>query len=220
MYPPAPPPYQPPPYQQQPPSAGITRPNTVSLAAGLIMVVVFCEVVVAGMNVFILPRILSMYDTPGMSAAKTWGKAFYIGYQVIAVGVLVFFVFLAVAILRGRNWARITTFVLAGLGAFCCTCSGLSVLGGGLDVQNQQTGAQDIYPGWYQVTDGIVQAVVVLTLLAVIILLAVKPSGEFFAAVSGKNRNQPVPGYPQSGQQSGPPGYGYPPAGGGYPGGY
>jgi hypothetical protein len=210
MYPPAPP-YQP------PPSGPITRPNTVCLAAGLMMVVVFCEVVVAGLNVFILPRILRIYDDTGLGAAKTWAKAFYVGYQVIAVAVLVFFVFLAIAILRGRNWARITTFVLAGLGALCCTCSGLSVLGGGLNAQSQtlQGGAQDIYPGWYQVTDGIVQAVVVLTLIAVIISLAVKPSGEFFAAVSGKNRNQPVPGYPQSG----PPGYGYPPAGGGYPGG-
>lgn len=217
MYPSSPPPPFPPP--PAPAGRGVTRPNTVSLASGLIMVVVFCEIVVAGMNIFILPRILKSYDDMGIGSMKTVGKATYLGYNIFAVAALVFFVFLAIAVLRGRNWARITTFVMAGIGALCCTCSGLSSLGGGFQMQNQayqNAGATNPYPGWYQVADGVVQAIVVLTLIAVIILLAVKPSGDFFAAVSGRARavqGYPEPGYPRSG----PPGYGgYPPAGG-YP---
>lgn len=226
MYPSVPPPqYQPPP---QPTGGGLTRPNTVSLAAGLIMVVVFGEIVVAGMNVIILPRILRMYDEMGIGSMKTFAKVLYVGYNILAIAVLVFFVFLGIAVLRGRSWARITTFVLASVGALCCTCSGLSSLGGGFQMSSQtfqNAGAENPYPGWYQVADGVVQAIVVLVLIAVIILLAVKPSGEFFAAVKARSQaaqgyaDPNYPNYPQSGPpgypQSGPPGYGgYPPAGG------
>lgn len=207
-----------------PRGGGLTRPNTVSMAAGLMIVVVFCQIIVAGMNAIILPRILRTYDQLGIGTMKTYFKVFYFGYNIVAIAVLVFYVFLAIAVLRGRSWARITTFVLAGLGALCCTCSGLSALGGGLNMSNQQmkdAGVDQLYPTWYQVSDGIVQAIVVLVLIAVIILLAVRPSGDFFAAVKARSQAAqagypgPVPGYPQSG----PPGYGgYPPAGG-YPGG-
>jgi hypothetical protein len=155
----------------------------------------------------------------GIGSAKTLSKVAYFGYNILAIGVLVFFVFLSIAVLRGRGWARITTFVMAGLGALCCTCSGLSSLGGGFQASSQtfqNAGGGNPYPGWYQVADGIVQAIVVLVLIAVIILLAVRPSGEFFAAVKARTQAAQAiqaPGYPRSG----PPGYGgYPPAGG-YP---
>lgn len=221
MYPSSaiPPPYQPP---QPAAGGGVTRPNTVSLAAGLIMVVVFCEIVVAGMNAIILPRMMRMYDQAGIGGMKSFGKVLYLGYNIVAVLVLIFYVFLGIAVLRGRSWARITTIVLSSVGALCCTCSGLSSVGGAFQMSNQsfqQLGAENPYPGWYQVADVVVQAIVVLVLIAIIISLAVKPSGEFFAAVKARSQGYPGPGYPQSGPpgypRSGPPGYGgYPPAGG------
>lgn len=207
-------PYQPPP---QPAAGGVTRPRPVSLAAALLMVVVFGEIVVAGMNVLILPRVLSMYDQEGIGSEKTVAKGAYIASNVLEVLGLILFVVLGIAVLRGRNWARITTIVVASIGALCCTCTEVSTLGGGFAATStlQNAGIQSPYPTWYEVGEGVVQAIVVLVLIAVIILLASKPAGQFFAAVKARSlvgHGYTAPGYPRSG----PPGYGGYPPGPGY----
>ena len=87
----------------------------------------------------------------------------------VAVGITVFFglvfavlyVLLAIQVRKGKNWARIVTWVLAGLG----------VLGGLLSLLGDGTGLEK----------GL-GVIILLVDAAIIVLLAMKPSNEYFAA--------------------------------------
>lgn len=87
----------------------------------------------------------------------------------VAIGITIFFglvfaalyVLLAIQVRKGKNWARIVTWVLAGLG----------VLGGLLALLGDGTGLEK----------GL-GLIVLLVDIAIIVLLAMKPSNEFFAA--------------------------------------
>lgn len=87
----------------------------------------------------------------------------------VAVGVTVFFglvfavlyVLLAIQVRKGKNWARIVTWVLAGLG----------VLGGLLGLLGNSTGLEK----------GL-GVIILLVDAAIIVLLAMKPANEYFAA--------------------------------------
>ena len=87
----------------------------------------------------------------------------------MAIGITVFFglvfavlyVLLAIQVRKGKNWARIVTFVLAGLG----------VLGGLLSLLGDGTGLEKG-----------VGVIVLLVDIAIIVLLALKPSSEYFAS--------------------------------------
>ena len=87
----------------------------------------------------------------------------------LAIGITIFFglvfaalyVLLAIQVRKGKNWARIVTFVLAGLG----------VLGGLLGLFGNGTGLEKG-----------VGLIVLLVDVAIIVLLAMKPSSQYFAA--------------------------------------
>jgi hypothetical protein len=87
----------------------------------------------------------------------------------VAIGITVFFglvfavlyVLLAIQVRKGKNWARIVTWVLAGLG----------VLGGLLSLLGDGTGLEKG-----------VGVIILLVDIAIIVLLAMKPANEYFAA--------------------------------------
>ncbi len=87
----------------------------------------------------------------------------------LAIGITIFFglvfavlyILLAIQVRKGKNWARIVTFVLAGLG----------VLGGVLSLVGDGTGLEK----------GI-SLIVLLVDVGIIVLLAMKPSSQYFAA--------------------------------------
>jgi hypothetical protein len=87
----------------------------------------------------------------------------------VAIGITVFFglvfaalyVLLAIQVRKGKNWARIVTWVLAGLG----------VLGGLLGLLGTGTGLEKV-----------LAVIVLLVDLAIIFLLATKPANQYFAA--------------------------------------
>jgi hypothetical protein len=134
-----------------------------------------------------------------------------------AVSAVLAIAYLVLAIFnnRGKNPARITTWVLAGLGVCCGTigvvvgaASGTFNVGGGdnngpdpADVRRQ---VNDALPSWYSPLTIALGVIVLLALLAVIILLALPPANEFF------RKPQPVwqpPAYPQAGGYPQPGGY-------------
>lgn len=102
-------------------------------------------------------------NDPNLSASEV-DSAF-----AVAIGITIFFglvfaalyVLLAIQVRKGKNWARIVTWVLAGLG----------VLGGLLALLGTGTGLEK----------GL-GVIVLLVDLAIIVLLAMKPASEYFAA--------------------------------------
>lgn len=110
---------------------------------------------------------------------------------VIGAVFIVLYVLLALQVRKGKNWARITTFVIAGLG----------VLGALTSAAGHATGPSQAI----SIITGLVD-------LAIIVLLASRTSTPWFRRSSPYG--YPPPGYPGSGYP--PPGYpnaGYPPAG-------
>jgi hypothetical protein len=144
---------------------------------------------------------------------------------------------------KGKNWARITTWVVGGL-SLCCLGAGLgpessftSSLGsnagdnpGGLTDAEIERRISEALPSWQEPLSTVVIVVLLLCVLATIILLALPASNAFFRKPAAGGY-QPSPGYPPPSpyptypgqsypaQPSYPaPGQSYPPPGQPYPG--
>jgi hypothetical protein len=138
-------------------------------------------------------------------------------YLLLAAG----FVTLGLLDLRGKNPARIVTWVLAGIGVLCFGCSALGSASGGLtglgtppngvDTAEVTKQIQEAIPQWVRPVQTVLVVINLLALIAIIVLLALPASNEYFrpAAAAGYQAGYPVdPGYPSY------PSYpGYPPAG-------
>ncbi len=195
-----------------PTAAARPRPGTVT-AAGMLLYGL------AGLTVISILVSLALFSTitnaaqdayAGLPNASTVTDAIKIGAVVgvvLDVVIVVLLVLLAAFNLRGNNGMRITTWVVTGLGVLCFGCGAISgglqgrfsVSGSG-NVSSQQLNAaaqrmQDALPGWYH---GESMALSVLSLLicaAVIILLAMPASNQFFR--KAEPEFVPYPVYPQ-----------------------
>lgn len=145
-------------------------------------------------------------DLAGVSAAIGLGVGL-----VIAVLFAAGFVTLGVLDSKGKNAARIVTWVLAGIGV-CCFGVGaagsaanglLSGIGGtsggqGPDPAELQRAISDALPGWFYPATTTVNVLSLLASIAVIVLLALPKSNEFFRKPQ-QTWEPPVPGYPPVG---------------------
>ncbi|MFD0595346.1 hypothetical protein ACFQZ4_25905 [Catellatospora coxensis] len=112
----------------------------------------------------------------------------YIGAALYAV-LAVFFVVLGLFVNKGKQWARITTWVLGGIG-LCCIGFGLAFQGigsslsssnaGGIDQQEVTERMAEAMPGWTTPVSTVLSVVLLLSMLAVIIMLALPPSNAYF----------------------------------------
>lgn len=190
-----PPPMGPPVPPVPTPGSIPARPVTVTAASGLMLVMAVLEFISAGISIAVtnhVDAVLASYNTDTSSTKYSlYGS---IGGGIVAVILLVA---LAIVNLRGQSWARIVAFVLCGLGIACCGCGSVSLFSAGalLNSASQQAGVENPYPGWYIGSAGSVEIVGLLLCVAVIILLAMRPSSEWFRAMSGKQPLQQPP-YP------------------------
>lgn len=164
------------------------------------LAIVFVQFVSTALSVVVIPDALDKMSSASGVDVSGIAKYTMVGTQAIYIVAIVAFVVIALMNLRGRSWARITTFVLCGLAVVCCTCGGISNLGGGSFTSSAGTSAMSVYPGWYTVVAGLLSTVNVLLAGAVIILLALKQSGAYYTAMSGRPGPQqpaapPYPGY-------------------------
>jgi len=130
--------------------------------------------------------------------------------QFVTIGLAVVMLLFAVGIgilgyfnLRGKNGARITTWVLAGIGLACGVCSGVSapfststdvtVTGGDEMTRavNEALAGVDV-PAWQNTASIILLLISTLLYLAVIILLALPNSNDYF------RKDPPIIGIPPS----------------------
>ncbi|QOC95058.1 hypothetical protein D0Q02_11820 [Micromonospora craniellae] len=157
---------------------------------------------------------------------------------VMTVATAIFLLVVALALfglgllnLRGKNGARIATWIVGGI-MFCCTgfsllsglASGMSMPGGETSgdmpsAEEIQRRLEEALPGWVTPVSLLLGVISLIALLAALILLALPKANEFFRKPTqqweppmpgGSYPNQPgyppAPGYPGGGPSAPPPG--------------
>jgi hypothetical protein len=218
------------------------RPTTVTISTYLLWLTAAMSLISAALSVSMVGRMADALGDLFEGTAGEGSEGFIVGASVF-VGVLSLLFAAGLAILgifnnRGRNGARITTWVLGGI-SLCCTGFGLagtamsssmnldsSSTGGTVpsntEVQNAINGA---LPSWYEPLSTVLTVISLLAILGAVILLALPASNAFFRKVQpawDPNQQFPYPGgqpgYPQSGYPQSPyPGQPYQPGQPGQP---
>ncbi len=204
------------PMQGQPPSPppAKRRPGTVTASSWLLFLIAAIYVLSFVLVVSTVGTMLDVYreayegtpqeGTEAGMVAGTVGSA--VLFLLVAIGLVV----LALLNNRGKNAARIVTWVVGGL-ALCCNGAGLALQGiltslpapegvEGPDPAEVQRQVEAALPDWYLPLSMGSQAVTILALIVALILLALPPSNEFFrkAPPAYQPPTYPPP-YPQGG---------------------
>ncbi|SCL38316.1 hypothetical protein GA0074692_4971 [Micromonospora pallida] len=226
------------------------RPGSVTISSYLLILVAGIQVInliltlaTLGETRRVLEDAYADSSVNGMDAIADFAIVAAVGSGLITLLMAVGLVVLAVLNNRGKNGARITTWVLGGI-LLCCSGGSLvsgavgsfsgPVGGSSADMPSQEEIArrlEDALPSWYTPVSTLVNLVAVLALIAALVLLALPASNQFFRkpqpawepSLPGAYPGYPTgtPGYPTHGQPgyptSGQPGYpaapGYPPHG-------
>jgi hypothetical protein len=225
------------------------RPGSVTISSYLLILVAAIQVInliltlaTLGDTRRVLEDAYRDSSVNGMDAIADLATVMAVGAGLITLLLAVGLVVLAVLNNRGKNGARITTWVIGGI-LLCCSGGSLvsgaagsfsgPVGGSSADMPSQEEIArrlEEALPSWYTPVSTLVNLVAVLALIAALVLLALPASNQFFRKpqpaweppVPGAYPGYPTgaPGYPTQGQ----PGYptqgqpGYPPSGQpGYP---
>jgi hypothetical protein len=174
---------------------GKLTPATVMAASTLLFVCAAIEVVNGVLGLLVIGPTRDLLNTelkgaPGADAAMTFetvGAIVGVVFAVILIGAMVA---LGVLLRQGKNPARIVTWVLGGLGVLCygCTLSASaagSAFSGIAANQNPESAdlqrrMREVIPGWQTAVSTILTVVLLLSLVAIIILLMLPASNEFF----------------------------------------
>lgn len=203
-----------------PPETGPARPRpaVVTAASYLLYLVAALQLIGALAALANLGTMQDAYrrayqDFPELRDAADAIGAVGIG---LGAGVAVLFAagFVVLGILdgRGKNAARIVTWVVAGLGV-CCSgiglvgragSSALAGLGGagntdGPDPVEVQRIVDEALPSWYYPLTTTINALMLLALVAVIVLLALPAANAFFRRPPQPAWEPPPPSYPSVG---------------------
>jgi hypothetical protein len=193
------------------PVAPKTRPAVVTAACWLLYFAAACQVVLAIIAISQLGTTKEAYqkayaDSTVKGAADV---AVAVAATVIAIGFLLAIGYVVLAILdgRGKNPARIVTWVIGGV-SICCSAgsvvsnaSGLSSMGGGggngapsgKQIQDAMNAA---LPGWYQPVLTTIGLIAIFALVAVVILLALPAANDFFRKPKQQVWEPPTPSVP------------------------
>jgi hypothetical protein len=177
------------------------RPGTVSAASGLLYLLTLLSLVIAALSVYSVSQIpadtfTQIYEDAGMSpsdaaSAASVAKSFVYIAAAPWIVFAILYLILAIFVGKGKQWARITTWVVAGLTSLCCFGSSLvgsastsmfSGMGGQSNVDQAELAKkiQDAQPDWLPGVNTALYALGLLAGLAVIILLLLPPSHPFF----------------------------------------
>jgi hypothetical protein len=196
----------------QPPAAP-SRPSTVTAAGFAMYALAFLQIASVPLAIAVVgPTKDAMREALGTSSeADAMVTATNIGVYIgiaLALAFTVGWVVLALLDLRGKQVARIITWVLSGL--FLC-CVGFSLLGsaaslggGGSGTINGVSQADlrqrvlDAQPSYYRPLSLVSYALEAVLVLAVIILLALPASNAFFRKRPADVWEPPLPGTPYS----------------------
>jgi hypothetical protein len=180
--------------------SGQPRPGTVTAASGLLYLLALVGLVNVALAIYSASlmdtaKIKAIYEEAGMPAAQaeTMANGAAIGvYAASAIPLLigVLCLILAIFVGKGKQWARITTWVVAGV-AVCCNGVGLAgTAAGGMlsgmgntSTFDQESAMKDIEalsPAWLNTTSTALTVVILVASVLVIILLLLPPSNQYF----------------------------------------
>lgn len=196
-------------YAVPPVPAERVRPATVTISSLLLMLTAIAYVIAFVVAMSIMGTVTDVFrdEFAGTNAEGAEGVAagFYVAVAALNLLFAIGLTVLALLNNRGKNPARIVTWVLGGI-SLCC--SGFGLLSSGLgsggfgssgDVDQEQVAQrlEDALPSWYEPVNLAVLVVSVLALAVALLLLALPPSNEFFR--KPQQRFEPPPAYPQVG---------------------
>jgi hypothetical protein len=197
------------------------RPATVTAAAAIMIFMGVAGLVYAVVGLAAVGGVVDRFrdaaqatgasqsDIDGL-AGVAWGTV--IAGAVLSVLFAVLLVTLGVGNLRGRNGARVATWIVSGLGLFCGCCGLLAVISQSALSWNISTDDQtqdltqaltDSYPGWWIGLSGVVTAGQALGYLLVALLLALPASHPYFRRTA--DPAVPVPSAPPPSLPTAPP---------------
>jgi hypothetical protein len=208
------------------------RPATVSASTYLLWGTAAVSLLGAVLSLTTVGKLSDAYADLYRGTVAEGTESLIVGASVFGVVLQVLFsaglVILAIYNNRGRNGARITTWVIGGL-MLCCggfglagnalsnQLSGLESAGGstgGPSSAEVQAALEGALPSWYTPVTTTLSVISFLTILGAVILLALPASNAYFRQPPrGFDPSLPYPAYP-GGQPPYPPGQPpYPPAG-------
>jgi hypothetical protein len=185
------------------PAVARRRPTVVTVASWLLYVAAVCQVLGAIITLSQLSATKEAYKKVFADTSMKGAENMLVAITAattVGIGLLFAVGYVVLAILdgRGKNPARIVTWVVGGL-AICCSgyglvanVSGFSGFSGGSGngpspKEIQQT-LHDALPGWYTPLLTAVGAIGIIALLTTVILLAMPAANDFFR----KPKQQPV----------------------------
>lgn len=184
------------------PAGRPARPGTVSLASVLLYVLALVSLISAGIEIYqstfmTKEKLLTIYENGGYPkdqadvAASVGPLSLYIAAG-LAVVLGIIYILLAVFVGKGKQWARITTWIVAGIFGACCnllgvvfSAAGTSSMSGfgapkGIDTKKIAEDTAALFPSWLQAVGTVLSVVVLLSALGAVILLALPPSHPYF----------------------------------------
>lgn len=179
-----------------PPAVPRNRPTVVTIASGLLGFVAFGELLQAVLILLVMgdtrdayQKAYEGYENANVATTlATAGTAMGVGLAVIiGIGVGV----LAALDAAGKNPARIVTWVFGGISLCCLTLSLATTAVGGLTKSMGSTSGapdptrvtelvNDAMPSWYTPVTTSVAVLILISLLAAVILLALPAANQFF----------------------------------------
>lgn len=206
------------------------RPTTVTISTYLLWLTAALSLISGALAVSMVGKQADVYSELYRGTAMEGTEGLVVGGTVFVVVLgLLFAAGLAILGIfnnRGRNGARITTWVLGGI-SVCCSGFGLAgtALTSSMNLESSNSGTgptaneveaalNRVLPSWYEPLSTVLSVVSLLAILGAVILLALPASNAFFRKVQpawDPNQQfgyQGQPGYPQAPyQQPGQPPY-------------
>jgi hypothetical protein len=171
------------------------RPTVVNVASWLLYLVAVFQVLYAIITLSQLSATKEAYKKVFADTSMKGAEDMLVAITAattVGVGLIFAIGYVVLAILdgRGKNPARIVTWVVAGL-SICCsgyglisTAAGFTGFGGnsgnGPSAKDVQKALKDALPGWYQPTLTTLGLISVLALIGVVVLLALPAANDFF----------------------------------------
>lgn len=194
-----------------------TRPTVVTVSSYLLYASAAASLIGSLVSLSTIGTFSDVYGDLYENTAESGFESIIVGTLVagVAISILVAagLVILAIFNNRGRQGARITTWVIGGL-YLCCSGFGLlgTAAGSGLNMgtgtSTSGPSAEEVesrlsseLPGWYEPVSTLLTVLTVLALLAAVILLLLPASNAYFRKPqAGWDPMMPYPGQPYPGQ--------------------
>ncbi|GAA3963385.1 hypothetical protein Aau02nite_69830 [Amorphoplanes auranticolor] len=198
-----------------------SRPTVVTVSSYLLYFTAAASIISAVLSLTTIGTIQRVYSDLYADTAGAGTESVIVAASVIGVVINILFAaglaILAIYNNRGKQGARITTWVVGGI--FLC-CNGFGLLGNaatsGMNLDTGNTSGpsasevearlSDEMPGWFDPITMLLTVLVVLALLGAVILLALPAANAYFRKPQATwDPLNPYPGYP--GQPAAYPGY-------------